>query len=86
MSWIRANNHTTDEHVSEIVQGLKRNPPRYIIWNGIWNDFNSAQSPDFHLQPLVDFLNSNYHLVEKLNDYKDNKSEVEYKIEIWEKN
>jgi hypothetical protein len=83
---IRANNYTTEHQVREIIRGLELNPPRYIIWNGVWNDFNLAQSSDFHLQPLIDYLNSNYHSVEKLNDYNDNKNEVEYKIEIWEKN
>jgi hypothetical protein len=83
---IRANDYTTDDQVKQIIRGLELNPPRYIIWNGVWNEFNRAQSSDFHLQPLVDYLNLNYHTVEKLNDYNDNKNEVEYKIEIWEKN
>jgi len=85
MGLIRPSNYTTAEQVQEIIRGLERNPPRYIVWNGVWNDFDPTQSPDFHLQPLDDFLRQNYRLVEKLNDYSDNKNVVEYKIEIWEK-
>lgn len=86
MSWIRANNFTTDEHIGNIIEGLKQNPPRYIIWNGLWSELDKSRSPDFHLQPLIDYLNANYHLTKKLDDLADNKDVTEYKIEIWEKN
>ncbi|MGI8639522.1 MAG: hypothetical protein ACR2MG_06165 [Pyrinomonadaceae bacterium] len=83
---IRPNNYTSVEQVDDVIKGLKQNPPRYIIWNGIWETYNSNQSPDFHLPPLADFVHTNYHRVEKLNNFSDVNNKVEYEIEIWEKN
>ena len=83
---IRPNNYTTPEQVKAIIEGLERNPPRYIIWDGFWDTFDSNESPDFHLEPLVVYVHNNYHLVKKLDYDSDSKSKVvEYRIEIWEK-
>ena len=84
ISWIRANNFTIDQHINDVINGLRQNPPRYIIWDGLWNDPTLKNAPDFHLEPLIDFLNSNYQLTERLNDYSDYKNETEYVVEIWE--
>ena len=86
MSWVRPNNYTTDEHIAEIIAGLEKNPPRYIIWNRLWNDPSFRNLPTFHLQPLIDYVEKNYHPKEKFNDYNNFQDQVEYKIEIWEKN
>lgn len=86
MGLIRANDYTTDEQVKSVISGLEKNPPRFIIWNSLWSEERLANAPDFHLQPLADFLKANYHPVEKLNNYGDNKDETEYQVEVWERN
>ncbi len=83
---IRPNNYTSIEQVDAIMKGLEQNPPRYVIWNGVWEKYDAAQSPNFHLEPLVNFLHTNYHQVSKLHNFNDNNNETEYEIEIWEKN
>ena len=86
MGLIRGNNYTTPEQVKSILDGLQRNPPRYIIWNTLWDELSVRESPDFHLQPLIDFLKSEYHFSEKLNVFKDTKGKTEYSVEVWERN
>lgn len=86
LSWIRPNNFTTIEQVEAVLKGLQQNPPRYIVWNGAWEKFNSTQSPDFHLDPLVNFLHTNYHRVENLENFEGVNGVAVNQTEIWEKN
>jgi len=86
MPLIRPNNYTSTEQVESILKGLEQNSPRFIIWNGVWETPEAKQSPDFHLQPLVDFIHTSYHRVGELDNFNDVNNNVEYKIEIWEKN
>ncbi|MEP7037605.1 MAG: hypothetical protein ABI891_04620, partial [Acidobacteriota bacterium] len=86
MPLIRPNNYTSTEQVDAIMKGLEQNPPQYIIWNGVWEKYDATQSPNFHLEPLVNFLHTNYHQVSKMQNFNDNNNETEYEIEIWEKN
>ena len=86
ISWIRPNNFTTDEQVESILKGLKQNPPRYIVWNGVWDISNSSHSSDYHLAPLVEFLNANYHRTENLDSFEGVNGAAAYQTEIWEKN
>lgn len=85
MSWLRPNNFTPDKHVNDVIEGLNEHQPRYIIWNSLWNEIALENRSDFHLQPLIDYLQTKYHRVEILNNYSDSK-EIEYKVEIWEIN
>ena len=86
MPLIRPNNYTTAEQVDEILAGLNRHPPKYIIWNGLWENYPTGQTPDFHLAPLVNFLHTNYHRISALDNFSDMNNQVEYQVEIWEKN
>lgn len=86
LSWIRPNNFTTVEQVEQILEGLKQNPPRFIVWNGVWANYNAAQSPDFHLQPLVEYLHSNYHRIKNLDGFEGVNGAAEFQAEIWERN
>lgn len=88
---IRPNNYTTAEQVKDIIAGLERHPPRYILWNKYWNSFDSTESPDFHLEPLVDYLRKNYRPVEDLLFDSDSENKmiekvVQYEVEAWERN
>lgn len=85
---VRPNDYTTDAQVADIVKGLERKQPRFIIWNGLWESYNPAQSPGFHLEPLVKYVHKNYHPVDNLiyDSQPENKRAEEYKVEIWEKN
>lgn len=85
MSWLRPNNFTPDQHVSDVLYGLRKNQPRYIIWNGLWDEIAAQNRSDFHLHPLVDYLKNNYHRTETLNSFSES-NEVEYKVEIYERN
>lgn len=85
---IRTNAYTTVGQVEGIVKGLERNQPRYILWNGLWEAFDGSTAPDFHLQPLVNYVHKNYHPVENLyyDSQPQNNTIEEYKVEAWEKN
>ncbi len=86
LSWIRPNNFTTPEQVEEILKGLRQNPPRYIVWNGVWANFYGSESPDYHLQPIVDFLHANYREVEEMKNFEGINGEAAARTEIWERN
>lgn len=88
MPVVRANAITTVVQVEDIVKGLERNQPRYILWNGLWEAFDGSDAPGFHLQPLVNYVHKNYHPVENLyyDSQPQNDKIEEYKVEAWEKN
>ncbi len=86
MSWIRPNDYTTIEQVEAILEGLIQNPPRYIVWNGVWAKFYSSSAPDYHLKPLVDYLQANYHRIENLDKFEGVNGAAAYQSEIWERN
>lgn len=85
---IRTNAYTTVGQVEGIVKGLERNQPRYILWNGLWEAFDGSTAPDFHLQPLVNYVHKNYHPVDNLyyDSQPENNTIEEYKVEAWERN
>lgn len=86
MPMIRPNNYTTVEQVESVIKGLEQNPPRFVVWNGAWNKSDYPQSPDNHLTPLIDFIHSNYHRIENLENFEGINGAAANQTEIWERN
>jgi hypothetical protein len=87
LSWIRPSNFTPVEQADAVLKGLESNPPRYIVWNGVWDvSANASNSPDYHLGALVDYLHNNYHRLENLDSFEGVNGAAAYQTEIWERN
>jgi hypothetical protein len=52
--------YTRPEFVAGAVEDLKKDPPRYILWDNSYNKPDSERVPGDHLGPLADYLQGEY--------------------------
>lgn len=62
--------------VTETVESLRKNPPRFIIWDGKWSKEPAERSPDDNLAPLYEYLKLNYRLENEFTPYSNRKMEL----------
>lgn len=70
--------YTRPEHVSESIDGLKANPPRYILWNNDYNKPLESRAKGDHIGPLSDYLLQHYRPAGKMVTIP------EGRIQVWE--
>jgi len=71
--------YTRPEHVTESIDALIANPPRYILWNNDYNKAQETRSPGDHIGPLSQYLQTHYKPANEAVEIP------EGKIQIWEK-
>lgn len=76
---LRDTNYTSPAQVERVIGELRLNPPKYILWNGMWNEKPTPRAADDHLQPMFEYLTTNYQRVKTLP------RAYEIDIEIWER-
>lgn len=76
---LRDTNYTTPGQVDRVIEELKQNPPKYIFWNGAWSKDQASRAADDHLQPMFDYLKTDYRLARKLTPI------YEVEVEAWER-
>jgi hypothetical protein len=79
-SFLRNSNYTPPEHVAKVIDHLKSNPPKFILWDGSWSIEPSERAPGDNLGPLYDHLRRNYRLRQPFTQI------FEFKPEVWERN
>lgn len=52
--------YTPREHVEEAVIDLKKNQPRYIVWDNAYNVPREKRRPDDPTEPMAEYVLSNY--------------------------
>ena len=63
-------------HVAWALEDLKREKPRYIIWDGAWTPAMRSGGDREPLWPLFSYLTENYHYVRSFTGYDDRQPEV----------
>ncbi len=76
---LRSTNYSSPTQVEQVIVELRQNPPKYVLWNGMWNEKPTPRAVDDHLQPMFEYLATNYQLVKKLTPV------YEIEIEVWER-
>jgi len=76
---LRNTNYTSPTQISQVIAELQQNPPKYILWDGVWSEKSTPRAIDDNLQPMFEFLTANYQRVEKLATVHG------IEIEIWER-
>lgn len=76
---LRSTNYTSSGQIEQVIVELRQNPPKYILWNGMWNGKTMPRAVDDHLEPMFEYLTANYQLVKKLTPL------YEIDIEVWER-
>ncbi len=71
--------YTRPEHITETIEALMSNPPRYILWNNNYNKTPDTRGPGDHIGPLSDSLLQHYSPVGEVVDIP------EGKIQVWER-
>jgi hypothetical protein len=77
MPTILDSGYTTPRQVADVIQGLERNQPRYILWNNAdLLPIEEWESPsDAHLGPLRDYIHNHYGLT-KVFEAPDSRDEI----------
>jgi len=70
---------TRPEFVTGTVEDLKRDPPRYILWNNSYTKPDTEREPGDHIGPLADYLQAEYAPASPV--YKSGETSVQ----IWER-
>jgi len=68
--------YSPPEHVSRVIEDLKRNPPRYIIWDGSWTAEMPQLTEGEKLKPLYEHLIQNYSRVAQFTPFDGREREV----------
>lgn len=68
--------YSPPEHVAQVVEDLKRNPPRYIIWDGSWTAEMLQISEGEKLKPLFDHMTQDYSRVAEFTPYDGREREI----------
>lgn len=71
--------YTSADEIAEAVEVLRREKPRYILWDGLWSKPASERLPGDNLGPFYDLLQSEYYLRIDVEDYD------LQDFEIWER-
>ena len=78
MSILLNTGYSPPQHVAWAVEDLKREKPRYIIWDGAWTSELELLPETERLKPLYMFLTGNYHKVRSFTPYDGRE------MEMWE--
>lgn len=76
---LRNTNYTSPTEIARLIEELKQNPPKYILWNAAWSEKPTPRAADDHLQPMFEYLTANYRLAKKMTPI------YEVEIEAWER-
>jgi hypothetical protein len=68
VAYVTASNYTRPEQVSDLVDGLKKYPVKYILWSTILAVPRSSDSGN-HLLPLFNYLMTHYHVVKSFPNF-----------------
>jgi len=52
--------YTQPNHIDEVVDSLRSDPPKLIVWDNSLNVPSTTRRPDDHTGPLADFVKSGY--------------------------
>lgn len=79
---VRDNNYTPDFQVRQLMSALESNPPRFIIWHGLWSKEANERKPGDNLDPLWQFIQTNYELRKEFRELGEFTTNSERDIEI----
>lgn len=82
---VRDNNYTPDFQVKQLMAALETRPPRFIIWHGGWSKELAERKPGDNLDPLWQFIRTNYELKKELREFGEYTTNSERDIEFWER-
>ncbi|MGH9948365.1 MAG: hypothetical protein ACRD6X_14375 [Pyrinomonadaceae bacterium] len=82
---VRDNNYTPDFQVKQLMEALEKNPPRFIIWHGIWSKEANERREGDNLAPLWEFIRKNYELRKEFRESGEFTTNSERDTEFWEK-
>ncbi len=69
MSILLNTGYSPPHHVAWAIEDLKRERPRYIIWDGAWTPEMQEMADDERLKPLYLYMTSNYRRVRSFTPY-----------------
>ncbi|HMQ04007.1 MAG TPA: hypothetical protein PKD26_08825 [Pyrinomonadaceae bacterium] len=69
MSILLNTGYSPPHHVAWAIEDLKRERPRFIIWDGAWTPEMERMADDERLKPLYLFLTANYQRVRSFTPY-----------------
>ena len=82
---VRDNNYTPSFQVEQLMESLRSNPPRFIIWQGSWSKPEEERKTGDNLAPLWEFILSNYQLKKEFRETGEFTVNSERDIEFWER-
>lgn len=68
--------YSPPEHVSQVIEDLKREQPRYIIWDGSWTAEMPQLAEGEKLKPLFEYMIQNYSRVAEFTPYDGREREI----------
>lgn len=72
--------YSPPHHVAWVIEDLKRENPRYIIWDGAWTNDVTQRPEGERLEPFYRYMAGHYHRVASFSVYEGRERE------IWERN
>ena len=82
---IRDNNYTPVFQVEQLMNSLRMNPPRFIVWQGTWSRAPEDRRPGDNLAPLWAFIQTNYTFKREFVESGEFTVNSERDIEFWER-
>jgi hypothetical protein len=83
MSIMRDSEYTPRFQVDATVAALERQPPKIVVWNGNWSKSPESRAAGDNLEPLWQFIRSNYDLEVKYAMTGNYTLSSSQEIEIW---
>ena len=81
MSILLNTGYSPPEHVAWAIDDLKRENPRYIIWDGAWTEEMSQLADGERLKPFYIYLTANYRRVHSFTPYDGREREIWERLE-----
>lgn len=80
---VRDSEYTPRFQVDSVVNALAKNPPNIIVWDGKWSKAAEARAVGDNLEPLWEYIESNYELSVEYAVHGDYTVTSERQIQFW---